>query len=164
MWVAFGSSARNVVPVGTGRWRLVRAALVANAALIVLLSAATANADGYSSGSAYVAPFSWTGFYGGLNAGYGSSRTSVGYTGDEQDTNSGPGSWFLNATFTNSLNILSNAGFTSNAYSQSIHATGFVGGGQLGYNLQFARHWVAGFEADIQSGVGGTTSTTRTPL
>lgn len=32
----------------------------------------------------------------------------------------------------------------------SIDPKGVIGGGQIGYNLQFAPSWVAGFEADIQ--------------
>jgi hypothetical protein len=38
------------------------------------------------------------------------------------------------------------AGATSSAGASS----GFIGGGQFGYNYQFSRSFVAGFEADIQ--------------
>ncbi len=33
--------------------------------------------------------------------------------------------------------------------SGSTNASGITGGGQIGYNYHFARHWVVGFEADL---------------
>jgi outer membrane immunogenic protein len=39
----------------------------------------------------------------------------------------------------------------------SLHNSGFIGGGQVGYNLQFADSWLIGIEADIQ-GTGARSS------
>jgi hypothetical protein len=65
----------------------------------------------------------WTGFYVGLNGGYGWSQAlSISIAEPATDTN-----------LTRSSNMPS----------------GFVGGGQVGYNWQ-SGHWVFGFEADIQ--------------
>jgi RadC-like JAB domain len=39
--------------------------------------------------------------------------------------------------------------------SQGLNPSGFIGGGQVGYNYQFAPSWVVGIEADIQ-GIAGS--------
>ena len=91
----------------------------------------------------YTAPTNWTGLYGGVNAGYGWSDNSVLYAG-----NPGAGSAALNVVFT------SPTLFATSSYSKHLSSSGFVGGGQSGFNWQFAR-WVAGLEADFQSGVQG---------
>jgi outer membrane immunogenic protein len=73
-------------------------------------------------------PFSWTGFYGGIHAGWG-------FTSDSD------------ATVTNNI-----AGvFDTIALSQN--SNGVVGGIQVGYNWQFAPNWVVGIEGDF-SGTG----------
>jgi outer membrane immunogenic protein len=86
-----------------------------------------------------VPEFTWTGFYAGINAGYGFSddnnRNSVG-------------------TFTATPGSLTPplAGYTgvvSNGFTGSDSNDGFVGGGQIGYNYQFG-NWVIGIEADAQ--------------
>jgi outer membrane immunogenic protein len=58
-----------------------------------------------------VAAYSWTGFYGGLNAG---------------------GGW---GGATNSYNFVTPAGFVTPIANDSSHPSGFIGGGQLGYKL-----------------------------
>jgi outer membrane immunogenic protein len=68
-------------------------------------------------------PFSWTGFYVGLNAG-GSL-----------------GTW--DASSNTPI-------FGSDAFTSSPRLLGAVGGGQAGFNWQFAQ-WVIGIEADIQA-------------
>ncbi|MCE4224238.1 porin family protein [Methylobacterium sp. C25] len=67
--------------------------------------------------------FTWTGFYAGVNAGYGFT--------------SGPSS-FTDPTY--------------GTVTRSGSRDGFVGGGQLGYNYQFTpgSGFVVGFETDIQ--------------
>jgi outer membrane immunogenic protein len=96
------------------------------------LAAGSAHADDHK------APTNWTGFYAGVNAGYGWSDNSVLYAGDPA------GRVPLNVVFTSA----------ANSYSKHLSSSGFVGGGQSGFNWQFAR-WVAGLEADFQSGVQG---------
>jgi outer membrane immunogenic protein len=108
---------------------------------ILALSASTA---AYAADLAVKAPqpappppvvYNWTGFYAGVNVGYG--------IGDDPTTES----TVSGAAFP----IL---GFGTPIYgspkSYSIDPNGVIGGGQIGYNYQFAPTWVAGFETDIQ--------------
>ena len=67
--------------------------------------------------------FSWTGFYAGVNAGYGfGGKDDVGFRSD--------------GVFLGKVGKLS--------------GSGFLGGGQIGYNYQFDPNWVVGLEADFQ--------------
>ncbi|MBS7699501.1 MULTISPECIES: porin family protein [unclassified Chelatococcus] len=66
--------------------------------------------------------FTWTGFYAGINAGYG------GGTNDNHDRYDP---------------------YTGVLYGDDSSNGGFIGGGQIGYNYQFGQ-FVAGVEADIQ--------------
>ena len=82
----------------------------------------------------YATPiFTWTGFYVGVNGGYAGDRYNYGLNGaygGEEPT-------YING----------------NAH---ISSSGFVGGGQIGYNFQLASPIVLGIEADIQaSGIKG---------
>jgi len=61
----------------------------------------------------------WTGFYLGLNGGFGGDRNQYPFT------------------------------VGGVAGTSSLNSSGFFGGGQVGYNWQFAPAWVAGVEADI---------------
>jgi outer membrane immunogenic protein len=122
------------------------------AGIALLGSVSPVNADGLQKVSQKAeSPFSWTGFYAGVNAGagYGQIDKAVSLAGDN-----GAGTFFLNRIFTDDPTS------SLNAFSQSLFSQGFVGGGQLGYNLQFARDWVVGVEADIQSGLQGSASAT----
>ena len=80
--------------------------------------------------------FRWTGWYAGVNAGYidtvGRTNTDAGVV----TTSSEP---------ENAFNIASTA---TNQFNDGHQ--GFLGGGQVGYNYQFSRSFVAGLEADIQ--------------
>jgi outer membrane immunogenic protein len=81
--------------------------------------------------------FTWTGFYVGVNAGYGFSDSN-----NDESTFFLPGGSVLNSpTTAGTLTILDNG---SNG-----DRDGFVGGGQIGYNLQFGS-FVVGLEADLQ--------------
>jgi outer membrane immunogenic protein len=68
--------------------------------------------------------WSWTGFYVGVNLGYGLGRDPTSYA--------------------------MSSPFISQNESFKIMPSGVLGGGQLGYNWQFGR-LVAGFESDIQA-------------
>jgi outer membrane immunogenic protein len=97
--------------------------LLAGAALAALASSASAAdlaARPYTKAPAAVAPaYNWSGFYAGVHGGYAwSDEATVGITGI--------------GTITGSTSDL-NGGF---------------GGGQIGYNWQFAPSWVFGLEAD----------------
>ncbi|MDF2996258.1 MAG: porin [Xanthobacteraceae bacterium] len=81
--------------------------------------------------------FSWTGFYIGVNAGYGGDKFRYPFDG----------------FFDDGEDVFS----TSGAFD--LTSSGFFGGGQIGYNYQFENGWVIGAEADIQwSGIEGELS------
>jgi outer membrane immunogenic protein len=92
---------------------------------------------------AYV-PYSWTGAYVGVHAGYGQLNTK------RNDSAFGSGSSSFN----------SSSGGGSYAGSQHTNASGAMGGVQIGYNRQFGA-LVAGLEADISAAsIKGSTSAT----
>jgi outer membrane immunogenic protein len=94
--------------------------------------------------------YNWTGFYAGLNAGWGWDRNNVAFTGD--GTN-GAGNDFISRVFDGPLS------FNPITRSLGINSNGAIGGAQIGYNWQFGGSWLAGFEADIQaSGIKGDTT------
>jgi outer membrane immunogenic protein len=77
--------------------------------------------------------YNWTGFYVGANAGWvGSADNTITLTGTDTGTG-GLGTSLLNGVIPNSIDL---------GYS------GFLGGGQLGYNWQTG-NWVFGLEGDI---------------
>jgi len=84
----------------------------------------------------------WTGFYGGLNAGYVfDGSTAVTH-------NAG-----LVQPIQGDISIA--AGLPA---SLSVNTSGFIGGGQVGYNWQFHPNFVAGLEADFQGRAGSSAS------
>jgi outer membrane immunogenic protein len=78
----------------------------------------------------------WTGFYAGVNVGYGSRDPSVTYTANDS-------------------NIAGNLpGLPATA---NYDIRGALGGGQIGYNWQLSTSWLVGIEADIgASNIKGT--------
>ena len=79
---------------------------------------------------------SWTGWYVGVNAGWVDATGRV-----NTDATS--------LTFpTDPNNTTAMALVATNQFNNS--SSGFLGGGQFGYNYQFAPAWLVGFEADIQ--------------
>jgi len=81
---------------------------------------------------------SWTGWYAGLNAGGMWSNQDVDTV--STSTLAAPG-----------LNPASGpAAAAAGSTSIPANSSGFIGGGQIGYNWQFMPQWVAGLEADIQ--------------
>jgi outer membrane immunogenic protein len=105
--------------------------LNALAAVIVVGCSAASAADLPTSKPApapmFTPPFSWTGFYVGLNAGGVWNDDNTGVVGS-------PGFVGLGPTIVPS--------------GLSTSSVGFIGGGQIGYNYQF-NTMVLGFEADI---------------
>jgi outer membrane immunogenic protein len=86
-----------------------------------------------------VAPaFTWTGFYAGVNAGYGFNSGNDRSDGVFLPAGSVQGSRFTEGTVT--------------LLDRNRGGDGFVGGGQIGYNYQFTpgSGFVVGIEADIQ--------------
>ena len=83
--------------------------------------------------------FSWTGFYAGLNAGYGF------------DPNSSRGATVIGTTAASGV-IANGADPGLVAFSNRNASDGFTGGGQIGYNYQFTpgSGVVVGVEADAQ--------------
>jgi opacity protein-like surface antigen len=83
---------------------------------------------------------SWRGFYVGVNAGGGFGTNRARETGLPN---------------TGALALLASRDFTLDH-----NASGFVAGGQVGYNMQFNR-WVVGIEADIDgANIGGSSQVT----
>ena len=92
--------------------------------------------------------YSWTGWYGGLNAGYGWNDATTSFTGD-----GGAGDIVLDHSF-----------LPGGPRTQKLDPSGFIGGGQFGYNWQFDKQWVAGLETDLQySAVKGDAFVTPAP-
>jgi outer membrane immunogenic protein len=83
--------------------------------------------------------FTWTGFYVGVNAGYGFSNNDNNGLGAFQAV---PGSLAGGAY---------GPGFAGTVSQGALDRdnSGFVGGGQVGYNYQIGQ-WVIGIEADLQ--------------
>jgi len=114
---------------------MIRASLIATVVTIALTLMASA-ADLPRKAPVYTPPppqmFSWTGFYVGGNAGWGSLRDN--------------GETFC----VNPFGVLNGPGCSAQtATGDQIRGDGFIGGAQAGYNWQL-NNWVLGVEADIQ--------------
>jgi len=99
--------------------------------------------------------YNWTGWYAGVNAGYGWQDHNAAYTGDYfadpvTGHGGGAGTVFTDSLAMQSLQAGEDASVNHPAYQQSLRRSGFTGGGQIGYNWQIERNWVAGYEADLQ--------------
>jgi len=75
--------------------------------------------------------YNWTGWYAGVNAGYGSGRAATSLATNDAE-----------AAFVGPLP------FAPNPLPGTLHPNGFIGGGQIGYNYQFG-NLVAGLETDL---------------
>lgn len=118
---------------------------------VVALTAAANAADMYAPGGGYKDEFvpvaAWTGFYAGVNGGYGWSAESSTLSGSGSETAACP-------TSTATACPIAVTGSGTNTFGSD----GEFAGGQIGYNLQPAgAHYVFGVEADIQwSGIQGS--------
>jgi outer membrane immunogenic protein len=111
-------------------------------AIATVMSASAFAADLPSIKSAPVAAPApmWTGFYAGLNSGYGWGLTPGSYT-------QAPLFFDQRAVrYTGSPSGLGSA----NSGKATINQSGFLGGGQIGYNYQFMKKYIVGLETDMQ--------------
>jgi len=130
--------------------------LVSAAAIALALSAGSAFAADLPSHKAppYIPPPPplWTGFYLGVNAGYTWSESN--------SVRIGTGSAGFNPVQPAAPIFAANYALLSSGVFPANHG-GFIGGGQIGYNWQFANTFVVGVEADIQ-GIAGSSSGSST--
>ena len=92
---------------------------------------AAAPAPAYKAPIAVPSTYSWTGFYVGANAGWAWNRSTDNITA----TNAAGLSFTIPGDIATSL---------------PLNSSGFIGGGQVGYNWQMNPMWVVGLESDIQ--------------
>jgi opacity protein-like surface antigen len=98
--------------------------------------------------------YNWTGFYAGFNFGGGWGTSNSPTTTSTASIIWAPA---------DSLESVSGSTATAHSGVPGLNQSGPIGGGQVGYNWQFAPRFVFGLEADIQgaaiTGVGDGTST-----
>jgi outer membrane immunogenic protein len=130
-------------------------ASVATLATVSAFSAFAADLPSRKAAPVYAPPPPlWTGFYAGLNAGYdfGTNRNSY--------SQNWGGNWVTQtiglAGPAGSAALPGVAAFSMDSYASNTQS-GFIGGGQVGYNYQYGSNVVLGVEADIQgSGIRGS--------
>lgn len=128
-------------------------------------SAAAADVATAAPGPVVGAPtHDWSGWYGGVNLGYGWSGNSAAFTGDglsdywTTGTGSGAGTVFIQNLMAYAYHLDPEFDPFSRplVYTQSFTASGVTGGAQLGRNWQVGSAWLIGLETDLQlSGIGG---------
>lgn len=123
-------------------------------------SAFAADLPSHKAPPAYVPPPPplWTGFHVGLNAGGAWAASTA--------TNFGSTPFFINGADNVAWAVGAAA---AGSGVLSTNGAGFIGGGQLGYDWQFAGGFLAGFETDVQGVAGannsaGSVTLTPTPL
>jgi outer membrane immunogenic protein len=78
--------------------------------------------------------YNWTGWYVGVNAGASMGKVQSDFNVDDVHVHTSTGNFTV-------------FGFSDRDF---VSPSGFIGGGQIGYNWQFSPIWVAGLEADFQ--------------
>src|SRR5271165_2935800 len=119
--------------------------LLAGIALGILAAPATAADMAVKAPAPY--PYLWNGFYVGLNAGYADEQSTF----TTAATNTPDAALGVVPGVSEGLAALSSGRITTG------NGMGFIGGGQVGYNVQLGKLWVAGLEADIQGKTGSST-------
>ena len=94
----------------------------------------------YTKAPVIASEYNWTGFYVGANAGHSFGGGTDAHISGFTDPN-GFGFGAPN-------NAVANGAMPLTSYNTS----GFLGGGQFGYNWQIARSWVVGIETDFMGG------------
>lgn len=88
--------------------------------------------------------YSWTGFYGGVNAGWS--------WGKDDTTVSIPGPFaFIVASPQQDPCAIACGNLSALTYQETSKLDGAIGGVQIGYNWQATPSWILGIEADIQA-------------
>ena len=108
---------------------------------------------------ALVPQFSWTGFHIGANAGGSWRRFNLNPSPDPSNFQVQQ----VSGVFVPGRGIVIVPGTTRPEPNLRADADGFIGGGQIGYNLQFGR-FVFGVEGDAQLGSGARTAASVTTL
>jgi outer membrane immunogenic protein len=108
----------------------------------------------------------WTGFYAGLNAGYGFGTNSATQSVSTGETSYDNIYHYNDQLEFTDLYVPTGLGLALSGVGANTQS-GFIGGGQIGYNYQYGSNIVIGIEADIQgagirgsSRVGGAGSVT----
>jgi outer membrane immunogenic protein len=91
-------------------------------------------------------PYLWNGFYLGFNAGYV----------DEQTTITSSASPTSDAALGVVPGVSEGLAALSSGSVPAGNGAGFIGGGQVGYNLQLSSLWLVGIEADFQGKTGSS--------
>jgi outer membrane immunogenic protein len=129
-------------------------ASVATLATVSAFSAFAADLPSRKAAPVYAPPPPmWTGFYAGLNAGY-----NFGTNGSVGSLNVAPG-WTGIAEYASPSSAVGIGPTAMSGYGNNGNNTqsGFIGGGQVGYNYQYGSNVVLGIEADIQgAGIRGS--------
>jgi outer membrane immunogenic protein len=124
-------------------------ASVATLATVSAFSAFAADLPSRKAAPVYAPPPPmWTGFYAGLNAGYNFGTNANAYS-QNWGTN------WVNPR-TGVAVVPGTAPIAMDAFASNTQS-GFIGGGQVGYNYQYGSNILLGVEADIQgTGIRGT--------
>lgn len=134
-------------------------------------AAAAADLPARKDSPAPPAPPMWTGFYAGLNAGYNAGLNSSAVSANAGGTwNGAANNPWVNGRFGSypvGTPLLNAAGPVSMNGVMANDQSGFIGGGQIGYNYQLSSSFVIGIEADIDgaaiNGVSGASSAATLP-
>jgi outer membrane immunogenic protein len=118
--------------------------LLAGIALGVLAAPAMAADMAVKAPAPY--PYLWNGFYLGVNAGYA----------DEQSTFTTAANYTPDAALAVLPGVTEGLAALSSGRIMTNNGMGFIGGGQVGYNVQLGKLWVVGLEADIQGKTGSS--------